>query len=115
MRRSLFDGHVRELAPEVTKTAVGRLMQAAQDLENRRPGAVNRSELDDVSPGEGRTDKRILETICDFRPAYSLHTYDYMTDFASRHKYDHGICHMQRLPADSVPLVLRRACFPTSE
>jgi hypothetical protein len=82
---SSLDRYVSELAPEVTKTAVGRLMQAAKDLENRGPGAVISREFDDVSGGERRTDERILETICDFRPAYSFHGSDYMTDYASSH------------------------------
>jgi hypothetical protein len=90
-------------------------MQSAQDLQNRGPGAVVSSELDEVSGGERRADKRILETVRDFRPTYSVHISDYMTDYVSRHKLDYGICHVRCIPAHSVPLALRRAFFPTRE
>lgn len=85
MRGSSLDRYVCELAPQITKIAVGRLMQAAKDLENRGAGAVISSERDDVCGGESRSTKRILETICYFRPAYSVHYSDYMTDYASSH------------------------------
>jgi len=85
MKLLSLDGYVSELAPEVTKTAVGRLMQAAENFENWGSGAVISREVDDVCGGERLSSKCILETVCDFRPAYSLHISDYMTDYASRH------------------------------